>query len=237
MPNIYTAKEVAEQALRVIGRLSPKQPQADAADLRVALSQLEMAINDTVGRTALAGFSRTMDIPLVSGQTVYKTSDYADGREVQQVFSMVLVEPTINSDPDPLLMVFENQALTRSPIATGTPCDVVVSRDVYPIITLLRVPTDGDVVAGRVLRLRYQTYVTAPDPKGIADTDIMVRPSWYLWLVTKVAYLCGRGPILRLPNGELSVLRQDLADLEAGQLARDGLNNTSQPPMTEPYDF
>ena len=82
--------------------------------------------------------------------------------------------------------------------------------------------------------MRVQTYHEDIDPNGVADEDIRLRPSWYLWLTKRLGYEIGSGPVRRLSEGELKRLEDDAMKLEDALLARDGLFQGPVAPIQEP---
>lgn len=232
MPTFQTAKQVAENALKTIGAFPPSMSAADPGELRTALQWLEMMLNTTVGIRPLAGFWRVFDISLEAGIGDYELDDFADESGVQQVFSVNIVDSEGNVDP--LKMLFEEEGDAENLEDTGQPERVVVTRDAHPVLKVYPTPTSTEEDAGLVLRVRVQTYQTPIDGSGIADEDMKLRPSWYLWATKRLAYEIGSGPVRRLMDTELKRLQSDADKIETALLARDGQYNSGRPPLTEP---
>lgn len=235
MPNYLTAKGLSERTLRMIGAFPPSQSQADAGELMVAMQWLEMLLQFNGAKRVIAGTFKLVDIPLEAGVGDYDLADYADTEETQHVFSVGLVDEQGNYTP--LTMLFESQATHENLTKTGTPDRVVVTRGVYPQIKVYPEPSVEVETAGRVLRVRLQSYNTAIDPRGIGDNDMLLRPGWYLWCTNALAYEIGKGPVRRLNEYELDRFQKDSEKMEAGILSKDGLYNTGQPPLTEPWEM
>ena len=87
---------------------------------------------------------------------------------------------------------------------------------------------------GSVLRVRIQTYHPEIDKMGIGDTDIILRPSWNLWVIKKLAYEIGMGPVRRLAEAELQRLMNDADTMESLLMSSDSRNGQPSPPVTEP---
>lgn len=235
MPNYLTAKTLAEESLREIGAFPPSQSQADAGELRVSLSRLELILNDMAGSRTFAGLWDVIEIPLEAGKAEYDLEDYADADHVEHVFSIVLVNG--NGHVDPITFGFENEAERENRETNGTPNRAVVNSNVKPTITVFPKPTQADEDDEKYLRVRVQTYAAAVDWKGVANRDVKLRPSWYWWAITKNAYAIGRGPVRRLNEQELKRLQDDYNTLENRLLAFDGQPSTGQPPLTESSDL
>lgn len=227
-----SAKTIAENALSTIGAFPASMSQADAGELRKALKWLEMILNTQAGIRPMAGFWRLVDIPLEATVGDYPLEDYADAAGTQHVFSVNVVDDLGNVDP--LEMLFENDSVLENLVDTGTPERAVITKDARPVLKVYPTPTSTDEEAGRLLRIRIQTYHDAIDHTGIADSDVLLRPSWYLWITNRLAYEIGKGPVRRLAEAELKRLKDDYMALENALLARDGQYNSGKPPVTEP---
>ncbi len=232
MPNIKTAKNIAEDALSTIGAFPASQSSADTGEVKKALNWLEMLINHESGIRPLAGFWQVFDIPVEAGVGDYDMSDYAEERGVCHVFSATLVD--INGSTDPLDFMYENDAVYEDLKETGRPTRATVTKDKDMVLKVYPTPTQAQEDAGLIIRVRVQTYHDSIDKNGIADEDIRLRPSWYLWLIKKLAYEIGSGPVRRLSESELRRLDNDAMKLENQLLARDGKGTSPDIPVTEP---
>lgn len=232
MPTILNAKKVAENALKTIGAFPASQSQADAGELRTSLQWLEMILNTLSGYRPLAGFWRVIDIPIEANIGDYNLEDFANAAETQYVFSVNIVDDLGNVEP--IDMMFENEAITENLKESGRTRRALVTKDVRPILKLYPTPTIEDENAGRIIRLRIQTYHHAIKEDGTGDEKLLIRPSWYLWLIKKLSYELGSGPVRRLSENELERFKDDADNIESLLLARDGMNNARRPPVTEP---
>lgn len=234
MPRLQTAKQIAENALMTIGAFSTSQAQADAGELRRALKWLEMLLNSMSAIRPIAGFWRIIDIPLEAGIGDYNLADYVDAAGIQHLFSVNLVNDL--GDVEPLTLMFENDSVVENLTDASRPERAVITKDASPVLKLYPTPTSTEEDAGYKVRLRIQTYQEEIDHTGIADTDLLVRPGWYLCITKKLAYEIGSGPVRTLEDGELKRIKSDGDTLESQLLARDGQYNTGAPPVTEPME-
>ena len=232
MPQFKTAKQIAEDALSTIGAFPASQYSPDPGELRKALRWLEMILNTQVGIRPMAGAWRIVDIPLEENVGDYELADYEDAAGTQYVFSANLVDS--NGNVDPLDMMYENVAVEENLSDIGTPDRVVITKDARPMLRVFPTPQSFDVDAGRVVRIRIQTYQSNIDETGVAGEDVFLRPAWYLWCNNRLSYEIGKGPVRRLMDKELDRLQKDYEKLETALLARDGQYNSSRPPLTEP---
>lgn len=233
MPTFQTAKKIAENALKTIGAFPSTQIAPDEGELSDALQWLEMVLNTQSGIRPMTSFWSVIEIPLEAGVADYNLHDYTGEGGVQSVFSMSLTN-AINGDPVPIKMMFENEEIEENLSQKGTPTRAIVTKSVKPQIKLYPEPTFTDEQNGNVLRVRLQSFHPTLDTTGNADNDVLLRPSWYLWITKRLAYEIGSGPVRRLADSELKDLRGDADMLEKSLLARDGKQNTGKPPVTEP---
>jgi len=204
----------------------------DPGELKKTLNWLEMLINFESGIRPLAGFWQILEIPLEAGIGDYNLADYAKERGVLHVFSAFLVD--FSGEPDPLDFMYESTSMIENLNDTGRPNRATVTKDKDMVLKVYPTPTQVEQDAGLILRIRVQTYHEKIDEDGIADEDIRLRPTWYLWLVKRLAYEIGCGPVRRLSEGELKRLEDDATKFENALLARDGKEKGSTPPVTEP---
>lgn len=230
MPDIQSAKQIAEKALSMIGAFPASRAAPDPGELRRTLQWLEMLLNYQTGARPIGGFWQIFDIPLEAGIGDYPLDDYCSDAGVSHVFSAFVV--TGVQDPIPLDQIFESQAAGENLTATGTPSRFVVTTDGNGVMRMFPTPTQADEDAGRVVRVRVQTFHEKIDAKGTGDIDIRLRPSWYLWAVKRLSYEIGSGAVRRLADNELQRLQRDAKELEDLLLARGG--NGAQPPVQEP---
>lgn len=232
MPTIQSAKDVATNALSTIGAFAASQTAPDPGELNKALIWLEMLINFQSGIRPLAGFWQVFDIPIEAGIGDYDMADYSEERGVCHVFSAFLVSS--NGDTDPLEFEYESLSVQENLKDTGRPARATVTKDRDMVLKVYPTPTQTEEDAGLIIRVRVQTYHEDIDNTGVADEDIRLRPSWYLWLTKRLGYEIGSGPVRRLSEGELKRLENDSKILENALLARDGQYASPRPPVTEP---
>jgi hypothetical protein len=232
MPNYLVAKDICEMALQEIGAFSPQDSQADAGELIIALRRLEVMLNDEIGSSVLAGYFRTFDIPLAVSGRSYPVKDFADKDMLERIFSIHVVEKSNLSVSD-VVLVDEEKYNALSWLDTGTPNTVFIDKDVLPTIYVYPVLGNGVADGDFYLRIRCQTYAPPIAMMGDGKTNINLRPSWYLWAYTKLAYLLGRGAVRRIPEQELNRLQRDYTIYENRLIANDGQHDTGRGAMTE----
>jgi hypothetical protein len=231
LPTFMTAKQIAENALKIIGAFPSTMTQADAGDLSTALTWLEMIMNTQAGIRPMAGFWDILEIPLQADIGDYNLTDYGGDAFIQEVFSASLVDSSGNTTP--LELVFESDAVIENLSERGPPSRAIVTRDILPVMKLYPAPAQSNEDAGQIVRVRYQSYHSAINPSGTGQVDVKLRPAWYMWAIKKLAYELGCGPVRRLPEGELQRLDKDSLVLEMDLMARDGKYN-KKPLISEP---
>lgn len=234
MPSYQTARQVASNALSKIGAWPSSQTQPDARELKIAMGWLEMLLNNQSGIRPTAGFWDVIEIPLQAGIGDYDLQDYVKDAGVQSVFSVSMV--TILGNVEPLDVISEKDAVFKNLKDSATPNCAAITKDVKPVLKVYPIPTQSDEEAGTVFRVRIQSFHKTIDPEGTNDTEIMVRPSWYLWLAYRLSYEIGGGPVRRLSESELTRIQRDYQMMETQLYARDGQYNTAEPPMTRPVE-
>ena len=234
MPSYQTARQIASNALSKIGAWPSSQSQPDERELKIAMSWLEMLLNNQSGIRPTAGFWSVIEIPIQSEIGDYDLEDYVKNAGVQHVFSVSYVTQLGNVEP--LHVISEKDAVFKNLKDNGTPHCAAITKDVKPVLKVYPTPTLYDEDSGAVLRIRFQSFHAIIDPDGTNETNIMLRPSWYLWLTYRLAYEIGGGPVRRLPTQELKDIKSDFMLMESQLYARDGQYNTATPPVTQPVE-
>lgn len=232
MPTYQTAKNVAENALSTIGAFASSQSQPDHNELKKALVWLEMILNNQAGISPTPGFWDIVEIPVQAGIGDYELDDYVDDESVQHVFSASIIETS--GKVTPLGISSETDTTFKDFKKTGTPEEIIVTRDIHPIMRVFPTPTRTDEDNGLVIRIRFQKFHAAIDGEGVNDINISLRPSWYLWLTKRLAYEIGSGPVRRLAESELNRIEKDYEKIETRLYGRDGKYNLGSPPISEP---
>lgn len=229
---MQSAKTVAENALSTIGAFPAAQASPDPGELRKALIWLEMILNFESGIRPVAGFWQVFEIPLEANVGDYLLPDFSEAEGVSHVFSVCLVDA--NGNTDPINFQYENDALLENLQNTGVPHRVTITKDKDMKMKLYPMPTQVQEDAGLIVRVRVQTWHDKIDNSGMADEDLKLRPSWYLWLTKRLAYEIGCGPVRRLAESELDRLQNDMQMMADLLYARDGQYQGPVPPVQDP---
>lgn len=235
MPTVLFATDIAEEALREIGAYTTNMEQADAQQMKVALRRLELVLNTAIGVNVYLPSWREYDIPLIAGQSEYLLSEFVDDNGIQFITDTKVFDTTINRHYD-FELVTEQKFQVYDGEITARPYRGFVDKTssptlhVYPLV-------DPSIPNGQyTLHIVAQVYANAIDPNNSQNVELILRPTWYLWAIKKLAFALGCGPIFRLPMDELEGLGTEVTALETALLASDGKHNTSDPPITAGHD-
>lgn len=235
MPTLFSAKDIAEEALKKIGRFPTSQSQANAVDLTRALRMLELILQASHGEQSMIGGKGTLQVPLVATVRNYPLQYLANPAGVQIVFDAELLEVASGS-VTPLKVLEEEEFFKRNLTDTGLPCEIYVNKGPEATPSMQIHPYLGPDVASGLYKiyLQIQTFATTISERNIGSRTINIRPTFYLWAITKLAYQLGTGTIRRLPRQETDQFKLDYEEMEIKLVGFDGNDNSNQP-FTEPW--
>lgn len=239
MPTTLSAKDIAEEALRKIGRFPSTQDQADAGDLKKSLRMLEIILQDRFGQGSMTSAWGTVRVPLTASTQIYPLKNQqtdAAINGVQFVYAAELI--TIASGEScPIDVINEKKFFERDQNCVGRPCAVYINKgpDSANELMLINPILGAEVADGTYeIYLQVQTFATTISQNGVGAKLINIRPTYYLWAIKKLAYELGNGTLRQLPTAELNRLQKDYMLDEAKLDAFDGRENDSQP-YTRPW--
>lgn len=242
MPTIFSAQDIAEQALQKVGRFPTTQAAADTKDMARALSMLETILQDFFGTASVTSAQGTLQIPLTAGTLKYPLVTYATADGVQFVFGAQLVNVANGGwrviDKD-IKIIGEESFYERDLQCTGHPHWICIDKGVKGEPPLLQVnPILGPEVPDNtfVLLMQVQTFAPTVVTRGIGSSPskFFMRPTYYLWAITKLTYQLGTGTVRRLPDGELDRFQKDYMMMEAKLTGFDAPENSNEP-FTQPW--
>lgn len=202
MSALYTAKQIAERALRKIGAYSINDSAADPAELEESLYWLDMAVGHLVETSRPKWLlPNTITKALTANQQTYTlatllgSDNPTDG--VLYVTGVSLRDSSGNDTPLDMLTKAKWDEITDKD-QTGTPEAVYIDRLKTLTLKVVPVPT----VSTFSILLDVQTY--APD---LTASNGKVRHGfsngWQLWQVLALAAQIGDGPVRKLPVAEV----------------------------------
>jgi len=234
----FTAKQIAEEALKKIGAFSLHDSGADPVELDRALTWLDLIVAEQAGkRTCHWLIPDTVSLSLTGG-----TADY----DMNAVLGVGLpdngiqfpVSATISDDngnETPLTLVHRDQyEEIPDKTSTGTPEWIYIDRLYEP--TLKTYPVLGSGVTGYTINLVVQRFSeTFHNTKGNQATEL--RPAWQLWAIYKLAATIGDGTVRRVPDREIKMFHDVAKTSEVDLLAFEETEHASGPSRTAFRDF
>lgn len=244
MSRTLTASEIASQALRLIGAFPVTQSAADGEQLREALSWLDLILAEISGtREIFFQVTNTLSLPLEPGRREYPLGDTL-GSEFPSQGIQFPREAYLEDEGGrrwPLTIVardtFDN---VSQPERNGTPEVVYINR--APIPTLSTHPTlHDDVTVGYTIRLVVQTYSPDVSPGGVsgnrprASAETGFRAAWQRYLIYRLAYDLGMGPIHKLPERSLARIERTMDEADKALHAFENREHDNEPPIADPH--
>lgn len=235
MATIFSAKDIVERSLQKIGRFPTSMAAADSVDLERGLSTLELILQDAFGQQSMIAGKGTLRVPLVAAVEKYPLQYLSNTAGVQMIFDAELIEVASGAST-PIRVCDEEQFFRLNLKDVGVPCDIYLNKGPEINPTMQVHPMLGPDVAEGVweIYLQIQTFATAILTRGVGVPVLNLRPTLYLWAITKLAYELGNGILRRLPETELTRLKADYEEKESKVIGFDGSDNSNQP-FTEPW--
>lgn len=244
MSRTLTAREIGEQALRMIGAFPVTQSAADGEQLREALSWLDLILSEISGTSELFWqVTDTVTLDLVNGTQEYPLGDTlgaefpVDG--IQFPREAYLEDDKGNRSPITIVKrdAFEN---VSRPDATGVPRYIYMNR--LPVPTLRTYPTlaAGTPIAYQI-KLVVQTFSPNVAPSGVSGSrpsgSILTgfRNAWQRYLIYRLAYDLAMGPIHKLSERSLARFERE-SDKTKDQLeAFENRQHDTEAPISSPH--
>lgn len=237
MPTLFSAKDIAEESLKKIGRFPSTQDQADAGDLGRALRMLEIVLQDFFGSNSVTSAWGTLLIPITASTLQFPLSNYQTNDGVQFAYGAELVkndDPTWRPGHHKLKIVTEEHFYGLDLTNQGLPEKLNIDKGFSPIMQVW--PLLGATIPDGTysILLQIQTFATQIQTKGIGASPIDLRPTYYLWAINRLAYELGTGTLRYLPAEQLNRLQKDYQTQQTLLQGFDANENTTQI-CTEPW--
>lgn len=235
---IYTCKEIAERALRLIGAYSINDEAAADNDLYETLYWLDMlAANEAGTRRALWLVKDEQEVTLVEDDGDYNlpvelNASLPEG--VQFPIAAMLDQDGVRT---PLRIVTHREFRRLSiPATTGTPVMVFIDRLNGPTMHVYPIPDEN--VDGQTIVLVVQSFAKSMKPKGVtaqtfnAEQQAGFRPAWNLWAVFRLASMIGNGAVRAIPADRIREYRVEATLLELRLEGFENDEHSDDPPYT-----
>lgn len=222
MSRLFSARELAERALRKIGAFSINDTAADPEELHETLFWMDMAIAEFVGAERCHWLIPvTVEIPLTTSAS-YDLSAAAGSNYPSNgiIFPTdAYLRDSSGNDVEIDLWGRRRYESIDDKDATGEPAGVYIDRltddqnlFVHPV------PASAGLYT---LRLVCQTYAeTVATQTGAAKSGNVQHGwpvEWQRWLINQTAADTGSGPVRRLPKSDVDDIRRD-AELSRNRL-------------------
>lgn len=238
---LRTANELCKRALRLIGAFSINDTAPNPNELNEALHQLDLLMRYLSGTEFLTFlFNTTVSFDLTADEASFDLIDRLGNNLPSTGYSFPLscmLEDGNNGNRTKLELVgreeFDGLA---DPDQSGTPCIAHIDRsEDDPQMRVWPVPA----VSTFDVYLTFTTF--APDlrpdsTKSSGNVSTGLRQAWELWAVEKTAWACGRGPVRRIPRGDLQDLKVQWTEYENRLITWENQEHTTEPPIAETWD-
>lgn len=219
MSYLFTAKQIAEEALRKIGAYSINDSAADGTELRVALNWLDLIMAELSGTTQIFWLVRNeVNLTLVSDQRSYTLpaalNAEAPANGIQFINGATLVDQDGNRS-DLTILDYQTYNAVTDKNAQGEPTGIYVERLDNPVLYAYPVANfDTSLGQTRTIELSLQTFAntvaadratTRMASEGALQHGL--RLSWQKWAIYELARSLGDGTIRNLPSGRLDRLK------------------------------
>lgn len=236
MSQLFSARELCTESLRLIGSVSVNDSAADPEELSIALRWLDLEAAELAGtQTCFWLIPAALSIPLTGGQKAYDL-DNTLGADTPDDGIQFPVSATVKTGTNAEHMIDIIHRLEYDAIPdkdrTGLPEKIYLDR--LEDLKMYTWPVLGAGVTGATVELTVQTF--APDFRGNGQKATGFRAAWQKWAINKNAYNVGRGPVRRLPRSETADLKKDAEDSLMKLNAFENRQHTSRPRQTPFYN-
>lgn len=244
MSKVFTAKEICERALRVMGAFPISESAAEGEDLREAMFWLDLILAEISGTAdwLIHQVPDVLSLTLEAAKQEYVLSTelgsaaYPDDgiQNIQQCW----LEDSGGNRSDISIVNKATFEDVTDPDETGTPKRVFIDRTVTPSPTLKTFPTlPADETETYTLKLLVQTFSPNVSPGGVSGNkpeDSVAhgfRPAWQRFLVYRLAVDLSSGAVRRLPDASVRDFQKKADEARNLLEARDNRDNDDSDPI------
>jgi hypothetical protein len=233
--SLYTAKEIADRALRKIRAFSEEN------DLKETLYWLDMMLaHYAAKRPYLALMRDELEVTLVEDDGSYTLREELNASlptGTQYPVEAMLQDANGNRRPLNIITHREWRRI-EVPSRTGTPDRVYIDRLNNPVMRVYPIP--GENEDGWKIILTVQTFSPTVRPRNVnRDTALTNQPTglrvgWQLWGVTQLACIIGNGPVRALPLDRIKDFRGEAMLFESELMAYENREHDNNSPHQQP---
>lgn len=242
MSRTLTAREIGENALRMIGAFPVTESAADGEQLRLALTWLDLILAEISGTTELFWqVADTISLTLENERQEYPLGETLgadfppDGLQFPR--SAYLEDEMGNRHPLTIVKRDKFEDVSR-PAKPGIPKWLYLNR--LPTPTLRVYPTLGEQTPITYqVKLVVQTYSPNVAPSGVSGSrpsgSILTefRTAWQRFLIYRLAHDLGNGPIHKLAERSLARIERQAADSFRRLEAFENRQHDTEPPLSD----
>jgi hypothetical protein len=212
MALLLDARDIAVMALRKIGRVSPNQPSAKAADLSIALDVLDVEVAQLAGTKRLwwlvpANATFYLDANEASFDLITQSGGAITSVQFIITFQILDTNNRVVSVPRRISRREYDQITDKT--KTGLPEVVYIDRtSPRPVVYTWPVTPAASTYQAYVAVQNYSE--TMSDDNG--NTAHGLPTPWQGWAISRTAYMLGGGYISTLPSDELTRHKNDAQD-------------------------
>lgn len=241
---LYTATEICERALRMIGAFSINDSAAQPNDLYETVFWLDMMMANEAGSGRCHWLMRDeLSITLESGTASYDlAAELAQQLKTGVQFPVDAVLKDANGNRRTLDILPQKKFReTVKPDTAGTPTCLFIDRLNGPTLHVYPVPTDTDEESSIILTV--QTFAESVKPRSTAKNNALgneragFRQAWNLWAVCQLAAYIGNGPVRALPTQRVNDYRNEAAALHLRLEAFENRDHDNQPPIARASSY
>lgn len=243
MSRSLTAREICERALRQINAYPITESAPDGEQLREALFWLDLIMAEIAGEGHLFWL-----------KTDLLTLDLEPGVASYRLSATMGAEFPLDGVQFPIEAFLEDDAGRRSPITIvrrdtfqdvrdaaepGVPTMVYIDRLASPTLFVHPVIPTGTATAYKIL-LVVQTYAPNVAPSGVSGNRPQgsaltgFRQAWQRYLIYRLAFDLGTGPIHKLSNSSLQVFKREIEEAKAALEAFENQEHDTEDPVVHP---
>lgn len=247
MSQVFTAKQIAEEALGAIGAFPVTESAADPEHLRRAMTWLDLILAEIGGNNKIfALIPATLSFPLINGQSDYNLNQTLGANlppeKIQNPVEAWLEDQAGNRTPIEIATFdkFEAAKTASSPSPTGPPCLIHIDR--LADTPILRTFPAADVADTNTytLKLAVQTYAPNVAPAGVTGTQSQgailtkFRQAWQRYLILQLAHDLGSGPIFKIAQTSLDNFAKKAGGSLLDLKAYENREHDTEDPVGEP---
>lgn len=235
MPAILTIGQICERALRKIGAYSINDDGARQVEMEEARFWLDLVVGHVAARRRTWWLvPQTATLTLVPGQSSYPLAAAVGATlGVQHVIDIWAADKESGKKTG-ITIARRDEWDARQPSDSNLPALVYIDRTREPTLHVWPAPPNP---ATHDLLVTFQRFSTDMRQGELNLNLPDLRQTWNLFLITRLAYELGNGPVRKLPADEVAEMLAQSDKLLRELEEYDGLEQAGQPRQIAYNDF